>query len=427
MLVYATVDADLDAVRSRFRGSSTQVFGATSFQGVFTPLGFRRGAWGLGWEAGDGIRVAHELVATDATHARMQVEAAVRRLQRSLGRRPDAALVHATPGFEERVLEGMAAAGWGEGVMVYGGSAADDDLGGNWKVFDANAELSEGVLIVAMACDRPVYGDFVSGYFGTKRTGRITRCEGRTVYTIDHRPAAEVLDGWMDGALGDVRRTGGVVLAETTLSPIGRVVDRTHRVPRYLLSHPHVVHADTQAVSFFTDMAVGDELELMMASRGSLLARTEQVVDSRARTERPSPARRRRAHLLRGLRRRDRGRHRLGRAGVLGPDRRRSLHRRRDVRGDRHVHGPRRARHPARQPDVRRAPLRLSGTPRRARIGSGVAERSRRTFSARPQGPSVACPAAWIRCATRGSRAHRVEPRVQPRVRPTALRPVQVT
>ena len=52
-------------------------------------------------------------------------------------------------------------------------------------------------------------------------------------------------------------------------------------VPRYLLSHPHEVRSD-HALTFFTDVAVGDELAMMVGSEGGLMERTEHVV-SRAR------------------------------------------------------------------------------------------------------------------------------------------------
>ena len=279
VLCYATVDGDIEGFQREARAKGVPLFGATSFQGVFTPRGFERGAFGLAFEPADRVTLAHALIDTSAPRARRDVEQAVARLEAELGGKPDAVLVHATPGFEERVLEGLASGGWGSPISVAGGSAADDDLSGAWRVFDAERSLSEGALVVAFRADATVHAGFVSGYFGTKRRGRVTRCTGRTVHTIDGRPAAEVLDEWMSGALAEARKTGGSVLAETTLSPIGRVVDRTHRVPRYLLSHPHELHADTQAVSFFTELEEGDEIELMMGTRGSLLDRTQQVVD----------------------------------------------------------------------------------------------------------------------------------------------------
>ena len=276
MLAYATVDVPLQEALAAPGAPLT--FGATSFQGVFTPKGFRRGFHGLAATEEDGVRAAARLVRTDGAGARAATREAVKSLLAELGGRARAILVHATPGFEERVLEGLAEVDAAAGVPVFGGSAADDDLSGKWSVFLGREVVSEGVLLVAFASDRDVKGAFVSGYFGTKRSGRVTRAEGRTVYAIDDRPAAEVLDEWMGGALAAARAEGGIVLAETTLSPVGRVVDRTHGVTRYLLSHPHLVNASDGAVSFFTDMSNGDEVELMMATRGSLMDRVDHVV-----------------------------------------------------------------------------------------------------------------------------------------------------
>ena len=276
VLAYATVDVPLQEALAAPGAPLT--FGATSFQGVFTPKGFRRGFHGLAATEEDGVRAAARLVRTDGAGARAATREAVKSLLAELGGRARAILVHATPGFEERVLEGLAEVDAAAGVPVFGGSAADDDLSGKWSVFLGREVVSEGVLLVAFASDRDVKGAFVSGYFGTKRSGRVTRAEGRTVYAIDDRPAAEVLDEWMGGALAAARAEGGIVLAETTLSPVGRVVDRTHGVTRYLLSHPHLVNASDGAVSFFTDMSNGDEVELMMATRGSLMDRVDHVV-----------------------------------------------------------------------------------------------------------------------------------------------------
>lgn len=278
VLVYSTVDQDLArAMRlAQQAAPGASVFGATSFQGVFTPSGFERGAHGLFIESSDGVELLHRLVPTSAAGSAGMVCGAARDLVGS-GGPPTALLVHATPGFEEQVLVGLAEAGLAE-VPTYGGSAADDDLSGNWRVFADGRVSDSGVLLIALRTGKQLYGSFVSGYFGTKRSGRITRSEGRVVHTIDHRPAAEVLDEWMGGRLAPLRDAGGVALEATALSPVGRVVDRTHGVQRFLLSHPHYVHADG-SVSFFTDMPVGEVIEVMMGTKASLLERTKQAVD----------------------------------------------------------------------------------------------------------------------------------------------------
>jgi hypothetical protein len=197
-------------------------------------------------------------------------------LERAMGRRPEVLLLHATPGFEERILEGVEDAFGGEPPPLYGGSAADDDLSGQWRVFHGGSTIESGFVLVGFASDAEIHGSFVSGYNPGSRRGRVTSAAGRVLRTIDHRPAAEVYDEWLGGALAAKRREGGVVLAETTLHPLGRAIDRVGAFQRYVLTHPHRVEADG-SLSLFTDVSEGDELVLMVGSRDALFDRTDQV------------------------------------------------------------------------------------------------------------------------------------------------------
>lgn len=276
-LVYATVDAPLGAllasVATRVRGP---VFGCTSSSGVFTPRGFERGAFALVAEADD-PRAEIVMRACSASQARRAAREAAQTITSKLERRPDVLLLHATPGFEERLLEGLDEAFEGAPVPTFGGSAADDDLSGRWSIFSGAKREREGFVLAGFTSDRPVHGAFVSGYVPGRQRGTVTRAAGRVVWEIDRRPAAEVYDEWLGGALAGVRATGGVVLGATTLHPLGRAVDRVGSMSRYLLSHPHELRPDG-ALTLFTDVATGDELVLMIGSEASLLDRTEQVV-----------------------------------------------------------------------------------------------------------------------------------------------------
>lgn len=284
-LVYATVDAALESV-VREIGSAVggNVFGCTSFRGVFSPSGFERGVHVLLGESTD-VNARSAIRASSASRARGDARAAATEIAEKLGRKPDVLLLHATPGFEERVLAGIDE-GMDGSVPIYGGSAADDDLSGRWRVFSGTTIESEGFVLVGFTSTRTIHGSFIAGYTPTGQKGKVTAASGRIVKTIDGQPAAAVYDRWTNGkikhALG-----GGVVLAQTSLDPIGRLVDRVGQVPRYLLSHPHQVNADG-SISFFTEMAVGDELVLMLGSEASLLDRTRQVAQ-RALGSAPAP------------------------------------------------------------------------------------------------------------------------------------------
>ena len=166
-LVYATVDAPyeaaLRALTTRYKG--LPVFGATSFRGVFTPKGFARGVHVLFGEASDEVSVVPVLRVTNAARARGEAKAAATEILRSAGSagRVDAMLLHATPGFEERILEGIEDATEGK-CPVFGGSAADDDLSGKWRIFHSARVEQEGFVLAGFTSPRKIRGSFVAGY-----------------------------------------------------------------------------------------------------------------------------------------------------------------------------------------------------------------------------------------------------------------------
>ncbi|MFO0551160.1 MAG: FIST N-terminal domain-containing protein [Polyangiaceae bacterium] len=284
VLVYATVDQPLGPLlaQTRARWPRASVFGCTSFQGVFSQRGFHRGAFALGGGAADGLACAAVGRATNAAKAKSDARAAATEIQTRLGRTPHVLLLHATPGFEERVLEGISEAFGGAAPPLYGGSAADDDLSGKWSVFYNGVQEREGFVLAGFKSDNEVYGSFVAGYNPGVRRGKVTAAMGRRIRTIDGRPAAEVYDEWLGGALKSVLKAGGVVLAQTTLHPLGRLVDHIGAVPRYVLSHPHEVFPDG-SMSLFTEFATGDEVVLMVGSSAALVDRTDQVATRASR------------------------------------------------------------------------------------------------------------------------------------------------
>ena len=284
ILVYAVADFPLGELlkRARRQRPDVPIFGTTTFQGSFAPSGFERGATLLIGEAREEIVARAEHAGADARTAKTEAAAACQRLQRALGRKPDVVLMHATPGFEERVLEGIAEV-LGRDVTVYGGSAADDNIGGAWKVFNGDSVHGSGFVLAGFTSPRKIYGEIVGGYLPTDRSGRITRAEGRVVYELDGRPAAQVYNEWTGGIIANELKRGGVVLDKTTMSPVGRVVDESMGVPQRLLSHPHEVVGTTGALSFFTELKQGDVLTLMNGSPGPLIGRVGFAVERAVR------------------------------------------------------------------------------------------------------------------------------------------------
>jgi hypothetical protein len=279
VLMYATVEAPVGRVMNALRRHHPKLpmFGATSFQGVFTRAGFSRGVALLVGENSDNLPGAVELCETGAAHAEERARKACVNLERSLGQRPQVLLLHATPGFEERILEGVRAA-FGTEVPVYGGSAADDTITGDWSVFANGARVSEGFVLAGLGSASLLRGAFLGGYLPSEHGGTVTRAKGRTVFEIDGRPAAQVYGEWVNGAIANEVEHGGSVLLKTNLLPVARSMGGPSVVPRRLLSHPHEVVAQSRALKFFSEFSVGDQITLMTGTKDPLVTRVRRSV-----------------------------------------------------------------------------------------------------------------------------------------------------
>ena len=111
------------------------------------------------------------------------------------------------------------------------------------------------VIVTAMYPSEGVCMSFHSGYSPSDKTGIVTKVDGRTLYEIDGKPAAEVYNKWTNGAV-DEFMNGGNVLAATSLYPIGRVAGKMGEIDYHRLSHPETVTADG-ALTLFSVMEKG--------------------------------------------------------------------------------------------------------------------------------------------------------------------------
>jgi hypothetical protein len=274
--------------RLRTRYPNLPVFGTTSFQGVFTLGGFERGMTLLVAEREDQIAPAIVLEATGAEHARKRAQAACRTIQTELGAAPSMLLLHATPGFEERILAGVRDV-FGKDIPLYGGSAADDTLSGNWRVFANGAVCEEGFLLVGLSSPRTPSGGFLGGYLPTEHSGKVTRVDGRVVYEIDGQPAAEVYNTWTGGAIAAELERGGNVMSKTNFLPLARIVGNAQGIPRRLLAHPRAVLAGEKALSLFAEVERGDQVTLMTTTQNPLVCRVRRAVQRARGSGRDTP------------------------------------------------------------------------------------------------------------------------------------------
>lgn len=264
--------------------AETALHGATSCTGVIshkekTPQATEGvGLFALWEEDGDFGSAARALGDDPRGRALEATQAALEIADRA-GETPDLIWLSVTPGQEESVLEGIQDA-VGHEVPIVGGSAADNDISGQWAVFDRGQVLDEGLVVTVMFISGYQSDAFQSGYSPTTSKGRVTRAEGRRIFEINHLPAAEVYAHWTKGSIpaeigSEPSRN---ILADSTLTPLSRQVQRDDGQIDYLLVHPAAINADG-SIDVFAQVDEGEQLTLMDGTRDALIERAGQVAE----------------------------------------------------------------------------------------------------------------------------------------------------
>ncbi len=281
-IVYHSVSLDADALRGALREKlpGVPLLGSTSCLGVGTSLaGFATGAVVSGlWLVGDGFRFGVSAAAKEGSARQKGAEVATAALA-AAGLSPAQArfaVFHATPGDEEGLLDG-AFGSLNRQTALVGGSAADDDLSGKWKVWSHEGAFGAGVALAV--CDWPgkIGVSYQAGYLPSDKRGKVTAAQGRTLLSIDGRPAAEVYDEWTGGRIAAELAAGGNVLGKTTLAPLGLPRGMFGGFEAFVLVHPERVEVPARSLSLFADVEVGQQVVLMESSQEALVHRGANV------------------------------------------------------------------------------------------------------------------------------------------------------
>lgn len=269
----------LDDTRSDLGCPDTALHGATSCLGVMGADGPKiengLGAFAI-WDADGDYGTAIAPIKTDArAAARIATANALVNAGRP-GEAPDLIWISASPGCEEIVLAGVEDI-VGENVPVVGGSAADNAVAGEWRVFDGAETLADGVIVSALFPSKPIGFAYHNGYAPTQHKGTVTAASERLLKEINHRPAAEVYREWTGaGVIPDAVVGTTPILSESTMAPLGRYLDSLGDVPFYLLAHPAGLTADDE-LELFANIQVGDALTLMSGAPDQLTRRAGKV------------------------------------------------------------------------------------------------------------------------------------------------------
>lgn len=244
--------------------------GVTSCRSVIGNASVVRGpkAASAFWLTGDGVAasVASE---TDAGSGARLARQARKHLDA-----PTFALFHATPGTEEALLRDLAPE-LGN-VPLLGGSAADDTIGGNWSVFTHETTLKAGAALALVKWPGEIVANWVSGAMPAQFKGVVTKADGRTIHEIDGKPAAQLYDQWLGGALKASITSGEQILDKTTLTPLG-----VHRSSGFTLVHPERI-VNGRSIASFASVNVGETVSLMKSTKLAMQGRPANLVSRAA-------------------------------------------------------------------------------------------------------------------------------------------------
>lgn len=201
------------------------IIGNTSFTGVITPEGFITGDTFVGIMAmADDDMVVGVAGASKGESARSTGAEIAQNAIASAGKTvpPDYFYMVTPPGEEEYYLKGITDV-IGR-VPFFGGSAADNSISGEWKLFTDQGAFADGAAVACFYTDKPFANKFTGAYRETSKSGIITKVNGdRVLLEIDGVPAVKKYAEWSGKNPDDL--LGGNLLGATICAPLG-VKDR---------------------------------------------------------------------------------------------------------------------------------------------------------------------------------------------------------
>lgn len=276
LIVYTTQPYEalpIAALRERF--PELVIMGVSSHHGIFTSDGFKRGSFGVLFEGSDDHRLNVRLIQVETSAAARQKVVDCIQGMPALSTPKRQFMINATPGFEERILEGFSDV-FGDDVDVYGGSAGNDRFLDMPYIF-LNEEMStKGVLICEMSEYSVCNSTTMAGYLLTQKRGVVTRAAGRRIYEIDHRLATEVYDAWTDNMFTDIIKAGATFPRSAARFPLGRILEKDTAFEVWLT---HVYGVENNALCVYSEIAEGTEVCLMRGSRERIFENLKRSVE----------------------------------------------------------------------------------------------------------------------------------------------------
>jgi hypothetical protein len=274
--MYSSVAYDQDELIKGVKEvmNGVPVIGNTSFTGVITPEGFITGDAFVGIMAMEDdmtVGVAGMPKESDAFTTGEQV---ARKALENAGRSdsPDYFYMVAPPGEEEFYLKGITKV-IGR-VPFFGGSAADNSISGEWKLFTDNGSFADGVAVAFFYTTKKFANKFTGAYNETNKSGVITKVIGnRVLAEIDGVPALEKYAQWSGKSTKDLQ--GMNLLGATICAPLG-VKDRLGDL--VAIRHPMNGNEDN-TMNLGSNISVNTAIIYMEGSVDELISSTGKTLN----------------------------------------------------------------------------------------------------------------------------------------------------
>ena len=105
-------------------------------------------------------------------------------------------------------------------VPMFGGSAADDDISGKWKIICNDKIINDGVAVAFFYTDNEILTEFTGGYRETDNVGLITEVKNeRTLVSIDGVSALKKYGHWIN--VSPLELKGENLLKKSITKPLG--------------------------------------------------------------------------------------------------------------------------------------------------------------------------------------------------------------
>ncbi|SKC32491.1 FIST N domain protein [Photobacterium piscicola] len=277
LLLYFSEDYDCNILQATLTEHypNTPFLACSSCQGFMTEEGYIKGQGIALWAINDIVGTyGTSIVSSNSSIFNIARQAILKAINNSgrIGEAPALILLHATPGNEEEVIRGIEDV-VGKNIAIIGGSAADNNVEGKWQIFNQEQQTQQGIGIAVFYPNCEISFSFHSGYAATEYSAIATKVRGRDVIELDHQPAADVYQKWIQQKF----EANSSIINESSLNPLGRLVGTIHDLPYFKLAHPLMV-TQTNGLKMFASIIEGERLYFMTGTDARLITRAGRVI-----------------------------------------------------------------------------------------------------------------------------------------------------